>query len=1057
MAIWDLCIRRPVFTVMLVSAPVILGLVAYFRLGVDLFPNVDVPVVTVTTSLRGASVEEMETSVTKPIEEIVNTISGIDELRSTTKEGISQVVIQFVLEKHGGVAAQEVDAKVRSILGQLPPGTDPPVIDRFDIDAAPVMTVAVSGRRDPREVTEIARKQIKEDLETLPGVGAVILVGGRLRAINVYVDPDRLLKYDGLSIEDVRAALSRENQELPGGRVDQGKGELVLRTMGRVLRPTDFEELIVGNRNGQPVRLRDIGRVVDEFEEPRGLSRLWSKTTAETAGEAYVGDAAVSLIVQKQSGTNTVQVVDRVKKRLEELLSLLPADIETEVIRDQSRFIRNSIEEVKTHLLLAAVLVSLTILLFIRDWRTTLIATLAIPTSMIGTFYFMSWMGYTLNNITMLGLILAVGIVVDDAVVVHENIFRHMEEYGRPAREAAASATREIAMAVVATTLSLLVIFIPIAFMEGKVGRFFNSFGMVVGFSVLMSLFISFTMTPMLCSRFLKAEEGHAASKEGFIWRIIEGAYMGILGWSLRRRWVIVLTTAAILFSTPVLLGMIGKDFVPRDDQSELEVAMRLPEGYTLQRADDACREIERRLQRLRGVTNTFTVIGDTTGRVTRGQGDVTTASIYVRLVDLKERPYTQFDVQNDARVIMADYPDIRAAVQDVAAFQATGFRQVEIDLNLRGPDMDRLQTYSDAIAAWMREQGHYVDVDTSLSLRKPELRIRPDRERASELGVSIQTLAGTVNVLVGGEPISKYKEFDEQYDVWLRADRTARTDAETIARLAVPSSRPGVGVVRLANVARFETAQGPNTIDRFSRQRQVVISSNLEGISTGQAVQDLAEHVRSMQLPADYRWEFLGRAKMLAETNSNFLVAFGLSFLFMYMILAAQFESFVHPITILVALPLTIPFALLSLMLLRSNLEIYGMFGVFMLFGIVKKNGILQVDYTNVLRSRGMACNEAVLEANRTRLRPILMTTVMLVAAMVPMALGQGPGAAARAGMAKVILGGQALSLLLTLLLTPVCYTLWDDLGRWWGRLRRPAAPAPKQPEPAVAEPAVV
>jgi HAE1 family hydrophobic/amphiphilic exporter-1 len=446
------------------------------------------------------------------------------------------------------------------------------------------------------------------------------------------------------------------------------------------------------------------------------------------------------------------------------------------------------------------------------------------------------------------------------------------------------------------------------------------------------------------------------------------------------------------------------------------------------------CREIEARLQQLRGVTHTFTVIGDTSGRVARGQGDVTQATIYARLVDLGDRKYSQFDVQNEARQIMADYPDIRAAVQDVAVITASGFRQVMVDLNLRGPDMEKLQEYSDRIAGWMRQQGHYVDVDTSLSLRKPELRIRPDRERASELGVSINALASTVNVLVGGEPVSKYKEFDEQYDVWLRAVQPSRVDQQTIGAMCVPSSKPGVGVVRLANVAAFETAQGPNTIERYSRQRQVVISSNLEGKSVGEAVAELSEHVRSLDLPADYRWEFLGQAKNMAESNNGFLVAFGLSFLFMYMILAAQFESLVHPITILVALPLTIPFALLSLIFLGSNLEIYAMFGLFMLFGIVKKNGILQVDYTNVLRQRGVERDQAIREANRTRLRPILMTTVMLVAAMVPMALGQGPGAAARAGMAKVILGGQALSLLLTLLLTPVCYSLWDDLGRWWG-----------------------
>jgi HAE1 family hydrophobic/amphiphilic exporter-1 len=1032
MAIWDICIRRPVFTLVLVLAPIVLGAAAYARLGVDLFPNVDLPIVSVTTTLRGASVEEMESGVTKPIEEIVNTISGIDELRSTTREGFSQIVLQFVLEKNGAVAAQEVDAKIRTILSQLPEGTDPPIIDRFDIDAAPIMTIAISGKRSLRELSEIARKKIKEDLETLPGVGAAILVGNRPRAINVWVDPDKLLKYENLTIEDVRQALIRENQELPGGRVDQGRGELVLRTIGRVQKPTDFENLIVANRGGQPVRIQDIGRVEDGSEEARGLSRLWKKELIEVRGEDYLGDNAVSLIIQKQSGTNTVQVVDRVRKRLSQLQEVLPADIVTEVIRDQSRFIRGSIDEVRTHLLLAAVLVSLTIMLFINDWRTTLIATMAIPTSIVGTFYFMQMMGFTLNNITMLGLILAVGIVIDDAVVVHENIFRHMEEYGRSAWEAASTATSEIALAVLSTTLSLLVIFVPIAFMEGRVGRFFSSFGFVVGFSILMSMAISFTLTPMLCARFLLPEEGK--SKDGFLWRIIENAYVWILGWSLRNRWVIVLLSVLTLLSTPVLFGMVGKDFIPRDDQSELEIALQMPEGYSLQQVDSVCQEVEQRVRKLRGVTHTFLVVGDTTGRVTRGQGDVTKATLYVRLLPLHQRSFTQFQIQDDARLIMADYPDIRSTVQDVAAFQATGFRQVLVDLNLRGPDMDKLQEYSEQITRWMKEQGYFVDVDTSLSLRKPELRVRPNRERASELGVSIAALASTANVLVGGEPVSKYKEFDEQYDVWLRAESSARGDADTIARLTVPSSKPGVGAVHLASVATLETAQGPNTIDRYARQRQVVISANLRDKGVGDAVAALDAYVKSMNLPADYQPEFIGQAKTLSETNNGFLLAFLLSAIFMYLILAAQFESFVHPFTIMIALPLTIPFAVLGLILLRTNLEIYGMFGLFMLFGIVKKNGILQVDYTNTLKARGLSTMEAILEANRTRLRPILMTTVMLVAAMIPMALGQGPGAGARAGMAKVILGGQSLSLLLTLLLTPVCYSIWDDLGAWWG-----------------------
>jgi HAE1 family hydrophobic/amphiphilic exporter-1 len=1044
MTIWDLCIRRPIFTAMLVTAPIVLGLASYPRLGVELFPNVDLPLVTVTTTLRGASVEEMETGVTKPIEEIVNTVSGIEQLRSTTKEGISQITIEFVLQKDGAVAAQEVDAKVRTILGQLPEGVDAPIIDKFALDAAPVLTLAISGRRDAREITEIARRRIKEDLESLAGVGAVILVGGRQRAIQISIDTDRLQKYPRLTIEDVRQALVRENQEQPGGRIDQGARELVLRTMGRVREPADFAELIVANRSGQPIRIKDIGTVTDSFEEPRGSSRLW--TRAGSAGAAP-GDPAVSLIVQKQSGTNTVAVVERVKHRLEEIRQLLPADIEVEIIRDQSRFIENSIHEVQVHLLLAAVLVSLTILLFMRDWRTTIIATLSIPTSMIATFAFMDAMGFTLNNITMLGLILAIGIVVDDAVVVHENIFRHMEEEGLPAREAAASATREIALAVVATTLSLLVIFIPVVFMGGRVGRFFSSFGYVVAFSILMSMFISFTMTPMLCSRFLVAEEGHASSKSGPIWRLVEGFYMLCLRFSLRHRWLVILVTVGVLASTPTLMRIVGKDFVPRDDTSEFEVAVTLPEGSSLDRADELLVEVESRLRGLRGVEKTFITIGDTTGRTVRGAGEVTKATIYCKLTDLKARDYSQFDVMADARRIIADYPDLRAAVQDVAAISGAGFRQVMVDLNLRGPDMDKLQEYSTRITDWMRSRGHYVDVDTSLSFRKPEVRIVPNRERASELGVSIQAISSTTNVLVGGEPVSKYKEADQQYDVWLRAERPFRGDADEIARLTVPSHKPGVGVVELGNVAAFEEAQGPSTIERFARQRQVVVSANLEGKALGEGVQELGDFVQTLDLPADYRWDFLGQAKSLKETNANFLIAFGLAFLFMYMILAAQFESLVHPITILLALPLTVPFAVLSLILLRTNLDIYAMFGLFMLFGIVKKNGILQVDYTNVLRERGLPRDQAILEANAVRLRPILMTTVMLVAAMVPMALGEGPGAASRAGMAKVILGGQVLSLLLTLLVTPVAYSLWDDLETFCRRLfssaSRAAAPA--------------
>ncbi|AMV17526.1 efflux RND transporter permease subunit [Planctomyces sp. SH-PL14] len=1028
MRIWELCIQRPIFTLMLVSAPVVMGLAAYPRLGVDLFPNVDLPTTVVTTTLKGAGVEEMETSVTKLIEETVNTISGIDELRSATKEGFSQVIIQFDLFKDGDIAAQEVRDKVSSILSQLPVGTDPPLIDKFDLDASPVMTLAISGKRNFREVTEIARKQIKENLETVGGVGAVTLVGGLKRAINIYIDTDKLVGFR-LSADDVRQALIRQNLELPGGRVDQGSKELVLRTMGRLDKSADFDELIIADRGGFPVRVKDIGRVEDSFEEPRGLSRL-------------DGDNAVSLIIQKQSGKNTVEVVHAVKARLASIRDTLPADIQTVVIRDQSRFIEASIEEVQFHLLLAAVLVSLTILLFIRDWRTTIIATLAIPTSMVPTFACMYYMGFTLNNITMLGLILAIGIVIDDAVVVHENIFRHMEEEGKDAMEASNSATAEIAGAVVATTISLLVIFIPVAFMEGRVGRFFNSFGFTVGFAIMASMFVSFTMTPMLCSRFLVLEKGHKTSKEGFFTRIIDGSYLAILRFSLRHRWVIILATVLTLLSTPVIFGMIGKDFVPKDDQSEMEIAMTLPEGYTLERGDKVLKEIEERLKKLRGVTHVFTIIGDTTGRVAKGQGDVTQANIYCRLVDLKERDYSQFDVMNDARLLMRDYPDLRSAVQEVSAIQATGFRQVDIDLNLVGPDFDVLQSYADKIMDYMRKSGHYVDIDTSLSISKPELRVQIDRERASDLSIPVRTIASTLGILVGGEPVSKYKEADEQYDVWLRAEKNFRDDPTSVDTMTIPSEK--VGLVRLSNVAKLEPALGPTTINRYGRMRQLVVIGNLKGIALGEGIEELDRFVRTLNLPTGYHHEFIGRAKLLRESNSNFLVAFLLSFLFMYMVLAAQFESLVHPITIMLALPLTLPFAFLSLWLLRTNLDVYAIFGLFMLFGIVKKNGILQIDYTNVLRGRGMERDAAIMEANKTRLRPILMTTLMLIAAMVPIALGQGPGAGSRASMAKVIIGGQALSLLLTLLVTPVAYSLWDDFTAIIRRRLSVARPQP-------------
>ncbi len=1035
-----LCIRRPVFTTMLTALPIVLGLFAYNRLGVDLQPKLDLPYVFVTTTLRGASVEEVETQLTRPIEEAVNTISGIDELRSITGEGVSRVFIRFVLDKSPDVAAQEVQNKINAMVGQLPRGTTQPIIDKLDDDSAPVVTIIVTGRRDLREVTEIARRRVKEGIETVEGVGSVALIGDRRRIVQVTIDTDKLREF-GLAISDVRGALETQNLELPGGRVEQGDRELVLRVLGRFDAAERFNDLVVSNAGGYPVRIGDVGRATESVEDPRSLARL-------------DGEPSVGVIVRKQSGANTVEVVDRVRAKLDEIAKALPGDVKAEVVRDQSTFINRSIEEVQFHLILASVLVSATILLFIRDWRTTLIATSAIPASIIATFFCMEVLGFTLNNITMLALVLAIGIVIDDAVVVHENIFRHMEEHGRPAMEAARIGTAEIALAVMATSLSLVVIFVPVAFMDGQVGRLFNSFGLTIAFAILMSLFVSFTLTPMLCSRFLKVEPGHGpGSKGGWIYRAVEGSYAAVLGWSLRHKILVALLSVVLIASGYPLLMATPLEYIPRDDTSEFQVSVLAPPGISLEKMDRMFTELEGRIRTLPGVTSQLTTIGDTSGRVGRGAGDVTRGQIYVRIVDLADRDFSQFDLMRQAREILRDYPDYRTSVSDVDPLRGGGMNNFAVDVNLVGPELDVLTAKSEELIQRLRKVPGLIDVDTTLSVRKPELQVVIDRDRAADLGVSAEEVASSLGVLVGGEPVSTFKESDEQYDVWLRAEPRQRTSTTDIEDLTVRSKAGAL--VPLGSLARLDERRGPTQIERLNRMRRTTIGANLDGLSTGEGVSAMVAEAEKLDLPPGYGYRKGFRSRNLDEVASNFAIAFGLSLVFMYMVLAAQFESFTDPITILMALPLTFPFALLSLRLLDQPMDIYAIFGLFMLVGIVKKNGILQVDYTNELRRRGVPRDQAILQANRTRLRPILMTTIMLVAGMVPIALGQGPGAASRASLAKVIIGGQVLSLLPTLLITPVAYALFDALAQ---RLRRrdpsAASRAPKavrdlEPEP--------
>jgi HAE1 family hydrophobic/amphiphilic exporter-1 len=1013
MKLADISIRRPIFATMMIAALVVLGLFSFGRLGVDLFPNIDFPIVTITTTLKGASPEEVETSLTKPIEEAVNTISGIDELRSTSFEGLSQVIVTFVLEKNADVGAQEVRDAVSRVIGDLPQGTDPPVIQKFDPGASPVLSIAVNANRPLRDITELARKLIKEPLETLKGVGRITMVGGREREIHVVVDAAKLTAL-GLSIHQVKDALKQQNIEVPGGRVDQDSRDLILRTMGRIEDPAGFGDIVVTNRGGVPLRIRDVARVIDTEEEPRTLARL-------------DGSPTVSLIVQKQSGANTVEVIRSVKEALAERRSSLPPGMSAQVVRDQSGFILSSVRTVEEHLVLGALLACVVVLLFMGDWRSTLIASLAIPTSLIATFLLMDAAGFTLNNMTLLALALAVGVVIDDAIVVLENIFRHMEEEGKPARQAAFEATDEIGMAVMATTVSLIIIFLPLAYMPGIVGRFLKSYGLTVAFAIGVSLFVAFSLTPMLCSRYLKVTAGPRNRLQIFVDGLndrLKEVYGGLILWSLRRRWVLVATAVGLILSTGVIIRHVGKDFIPPDDASEFNVTLKAPEGTSLAMTSKILEQLEAELRRLPGVKSLLTSVGE-------GQGaGVNDGLIYVRLLDLSERKKSQFAIMAQARQAFAKYKGLRIGVAVISPISGGGFKDADFNYFLTGPDLKKLQEAATVMQSRLKTVSGLVDVDSSLVFAKPELKVHLNRERAQDLGVKVEDIANTLRTMVGGEEdITKYKEGDDLYQVRLRVAKDDRNRAETIAGLTLPSTR---GLVRLDNVATLVEERGPAQIERINRQRQVSFTANLQGLPIGDAIKKAEEITKSLHLPPEYKSGLLGKAKEFGRMIRGFLIAFGLAFIFMYMVLGAQFESFLHPVTILLSLPLSIPFALISLLIVGQNLTIFSIMGVFMLFGIVKKNAILQVDYTNTLRARGMERNQAILEANKTRLRPILMTTLVLVAAMLPVAFGKGPGAANRATMAVVIVGGQSLCLLITLLITPVAYSLFDDALVW-------------------------
>jgi HAE1 family hydrophobic/amphiphilic exporter-1 len=1013
MTLAELCVRRSVFAVMLVCFLVVLGVFSFRDLGVDLFPRADPATVNINIKLPGASPEEMTTQVALPLEEALSTISGLDELTSQSFEGASRVTCKFILERDIESAAQDVREKVAGALRDLPPTILPPIVQKADPDADPVISVVVASGRSLRETTEIADKEIKRQIETVDGVGDVSLTGARARQIRIFADADKLNAY-GLTINQFEAAIQSENVETPGGRIVRGDSELGVRTLGRLSAVEQFGDVIVTNVGGTPVRVKDLGRVEDSFAEPSSWNTL-------------EGRQAVTLDVRRQSGTNTVQIIEAVKQKLVQVRKTLPPGMELRIIRDQSVFINASVKSLEEHLLFGSLLASVVVLLFIRNVRSVLIAAVAIPTSIVATFTLLKAMDFTLNNMTLLALTLAVGIVIDDAIVVLENIVRYIEEKGYRPFEAAIDATREITLAVVATTISLVIIFLPIAFMNGYARRYVNQFGWTMAFAILVSMLVSFTLTPMLSSRMLKpggeGAGGHG-SKESGLWSWIEGHYGRLLEWSLDNRGLVMGVALATFLLTFPLNAMVGRDWIPPDDQSELTVLLNLPEGTSLEGTSKLATDLSNRIAKLPEVEFTNPYIHE---------GLASHSHVYVKLKDIGERRKSNLEVAAEVRTMAASYPNLRGRVMIPSALGG-GETFFPIRAIILGPDFGRTAELAKQLAARMRGVKGLLDVDPMVALNSPELQVRIDRQRASDLGVRAADVATAVRLMIAGEDqISTYKEGDEQYPVTMQLLPEQQKNTDVLARLMIPSSK--VGQVRLDNVAAVERGLGPARIERFNRQFQVSVSANnAPDFALDGAAGAVTTQIRQMGLPAGYSYKMLGSVKVLDETTHNLIIAFLLASIFMYMVLAAQFDSFLHPFTIMLSLPLSIPFALFSLWITGRTLNLWSALGVLLLLGIVKKNGILQVDYTNKLLADGVPRRQAILQANHVRLRPILMTTLSIVAGLIPTAVGIGAGSAQRSAVAVTIIGGQSLCLLLTLVVTPVAYSLLAEAGeRGW------------------------
>lgn len=1005
----DLSIRRPVLAWVFTFVILIVGVIGYRELAVRELPDVDFPVITVTVNWRGAAPNVMETEVTDLIEEEINTIEGIKTIVSQTREERAQITVEFELEIDVDVAAQDVRDAVARVRRRLPDDINEPVVVKLDVDAQPIMWVSVNSDWMSRtQLADFADRVVKERLQVLPGVGRIRVGGSQDFALRAELDVHRLAAYD-LTVAEVVTALRRENLELPSGRIDSTLREFVVRTEGRLPRPDLFNDIIIAVRDDTPITLSDIGTAVPSVQNERNLARFMQRPT-------------VGMGVLRQSQANTLDVAQRVADELNRLQPDLPAGVQLTVAFDGSQFIQESVTATEQTLVLAALLVVIVIFVFLRSWRSSFIPAIVIPVAVLGTFGIMNALDFSINIITLLGLILAIGLLVDDAIVMLENIYRHMEEEHEDPIQAARRGATEIGFAVISSSITLAAVFVPVAFVTGTIGVFFYEFGLTVAAAIFISTFIALTLTPMLCSRIIRVTKRHNALynalESGFTW--LENRYERTLEVALAHRWSVVLGSL-LVFGGGLYLGrLIPGEFTPAQDQGSFIAFMRGPEGSTLEYMDRYFSEVEAIVDDIPEIRTYLGIIGLGGGPPNRG-------IMFFSLVDRQERTRDQFEVMNEIRQRTAGIPGIMVFLRERTPF---GGRQDSrpVQFVVQHPDLEVLAAGSEELVRQLRDTEGFLDVDSDLDLDKPELVVSIDRQRAALLGISVADLSETLQVLLGGLDVTDYQERGKQYDVIVRLRDTDRQQPRDLEQIHV-RTRSGE-LTPLSNVISFTETVGPSQINHFNRVRSVTIAANLDG----PALADALDTVRDMAVdifPAETRYALTGTARDLEESFQALFFTLFLAIVIVFLVLAAQFNSWIHPFTIMLGLPLALVGAFGGLWLTGQTLNIFSFIGLIMLTGLVTKNGILLIDYTNRLRADGQERQTAVVRAGRVRLRPILMTAVTTIFGVLPIALGLGAGGEARAPLGIVIIGGMLVSTLLTLVVVPVIYTLLDDM-RW-------------------------